>query len=95
MDTGKDRGFSLLGHEIRARGKPKPAGSHFFSHAEGPESKANPEESEERQNPGNTIETQDPPMPEASTPLDFPATPANILPFGSSCFELSFCHLYH
>lgn len=48
MDTGKDRGLSLLGHEIRARGKPKPAGSHFFPHAEGTESKANPEESEER-----------------------------------------------
>ena len=77
--------------------KLRPAGRHFFffSHSKGPESKANPEESRERQNPDSIIEIQDTPRPEASTPLYFPATPAYTLPFASSYFGLSFCHLNH
>lgn len=68
---GEEREGDLLcwGHEIKALGKPRPAGSHFFtSHLEGPESKAALKESvrnEDRQNSNNLIETQDPPVPKA------------------------------
>lgn len=63
---------------------------------ERPESEASPKESdmrdEDRQDPNNIIETQDPPMPKARASLDFSATPA-VHCLLAQAIELSFCPL--